>query len=142
MLTNNSPENILHTAYEAKMISSGNNSPSIKINGTKLQYLFVMLHLDFESNAIKMMLSWTNEEFEEHINSLEVEGLLKKTGGRYYPTCMVITAYEGKNLYNLCELLIKLTLKIIENHSNQIESISKRIDTVNHLSKESYSLLL
>ncbi|HFF3189238.1 MULTISPECIES: hypothetical protein [Bacillus cereus group] len=31
MLTNNSPENILHTAYEAKMISSGDNSPSIKI---------------------------------------------------------------------------------------------------------------
>lgn len=45
MFTNNIPENILHTAYEAKMIFSGDNSPSIKINGTKLQYLLVMLHL-------------------------------------------------------------------------------------------------
>ncbi|MFC9449282.1 hypothetical protein ACFTSE_24335 [Bacillus cereus] len=142
MLTNNNPENILHTAYEAKMISSGDNSPSIKIKGTKLQYLLVMLHLGFESNIMKVVLGWTNEEFEEHINSLEVEGLLKKTGGRYYPTCMVITATEGKRLYNLCEPLIKPTLKIIEDHSNQIESISKRIDTFNHLSKESYSLLL
>ena len=35
----------LHTAYEAKMIFSGDNSPSIKIKGTKLQYLLVMLHL-------------------------------------------------------------------------------------------------
>lgn len=52
------------------------------------------------------------------------------------------TAYEGKRLYNLCEPLIKPTLKIIEDHSNQIESISKRNDTFNHLSKESYSLLL
>ncbi|WP_088321642.1 hypothetical protein [Bacillus wiedmannii] len=110
MLTNNSPENILHTAYEAKMISSGDNSPSIKIKGTKLQYLLVMLHLGFESNIMKMVLGWTNEEFEEHINSLEVEGLLKHTGGRYYPTCMVITACEGKKLYNLCEPLIKQTL--------------------------------
>ncbi|PFL02668.1 hypothetical protein [Bacillus thuringiensis] len=142
MLTNNSPENILHTAYETKMISSGDNSPSIKIKGTKLQYLLVLVHLGFESNAIKMMLNWTNDEFEKHVNSLEVEGLLKQTGGRYYPTCMVITACEGKKLYNLCEPLIKPTLKIIENHSNQIEFISKRIDTFNHLSKESYSLLL
>jgi hypothetical protein len=114
MLTNNSPENILHTAYEAKMISSGDNSPSIKIKGTKLQYLLVMLHLGFKSNIVKMVLGWTNEEFEERINSLEVEGLLKQTGGRYYPTCMVITACEGKKLYNLCEPLIKQTLKIIE----------------------------
>ncbi|WP_237980423.1 hypothetical protein [Bacillus thuringiensis] len=142
MLTNNSPENILHTAYEAKMISSGDNSPSIKIKRTKLQYLFIMFHLGFDSNVIKTMLSWTNGEFEEHVNSLELEGLLKKTGGRYYPTCMVITACEGKNLYNLCEPLIKPTLKIIENYSSQIEAISKRIDTFNHVSKESYSLLL
>lgn len=71
------------------------------------------------------MLNWTNDEFEKRVNSLEVEGLLKQTGGRYYPTCMVITACEGKKLYNLCEPLIKPTLKIIENHSNQIEFISK-----------------
>ncbi|PIE94720.1 hypothetical protein [Bacillus fungorum] len=142
MLTNNSPENILHTSYETKMISSGDNSPSIKIKGTKLQYLLVMLHLGFESNVIKTMLSWTNEEFEDHVNSLEVEGLLKKTEGSYFPTCMVITAFEGEKLYNLCEPLIKPTLKIIKNYSIHIEAISKRIDTFNHLSKESYSLLL
>ncbi|WP_226639523.1 hypothetical protein [Bacillus tropicus] len=62
MLTNNSPENILHTAYEAKMISSGDNSPSIKIKGTKLQYLLVMLHLGFESNIVKMVLLKTYYE--------------------------------------------------------------------------------
>ncbi|KLA31908.1 hypothetical protein B4077_2668 [Bacillus cereus] len=114
MFTNNIPENILHTAYEAKMISSGDNSPSIKIKGTKLQYLLVMLHLGFESNTIKTILSWTNEEFERHMNSLELEGLLKNIEGSYFPTCMVITANEGKELYNLCEPLIKPTLKIIE----------------------------
>ncbi|MCQ6522240.1 MULTISPECIES: hypothetical protein [Bacillus] len=142
MPTNNSPENILHTAYETKMISSGDNSPSIKIKGTKLQYLLVLIHLGFESNAIKMMLNWTNDEFEKLVNLLEAEGLLKQIGGRYYPTCMIITACEGEKLYNLCEPLIKPTLKIIENHSSHIEDISKRIDTFNHLSRESYSLLL
>ncbi|HGP3675885.1 MULTISPECIES: hypothetical protein [Bacillus cereus group] len=142
MPTNNSPENILHTAYETKMISSGDNSPAIKIKGTKLQYLLVLVHLGFESNAIKMMLNWTNDEFEKHVNSLEVEELLKQTGGRYYPTCMVITACEGRKLYNLCEPLIKPTLRIFENYSSHIEDISKRIDTFNHLSRESYSLLL
>ena len=142
MFTNNSPENILHTAYETKMISSGDNSPSIKIKGTKLQYLLVLIHLGFESNAIKMMLNWTNDEFEKLVNLLEAEGLLKQIGGRYYPTCMIITACEGEKLYNLCEPLIKPTLKIIENHSSHIEDISKRIDTFNHLSRESYSLLL
>ncbi|KXI83697.1 hypothetical protein ACS46_00385, partial [Bacillus cereus] len=102
----------------------------------------VLIHLGFESNAIKMMLNWTNDEFEKLVNLLEAEGLLKQIGGRYYPTCMIITACEGEKLYNLCEPLIKPTLKIIENHSSHIEDISKRIDTFNHLSRESYSLLL
>ncbi len=121
MFTNNSPENILHTAYEAKMISSGDNSPSIKIKGTKLQYLLVLIHLGFESNVIKMMLNWTNDEFEKRVNLLEAEGLLKQIGGRYYPTCMIITACEGEKLYNLCEPLIKSTdLFILNEIANTI----------------------
>ncbi len=55
MPTNNSPENILHTAYEVKMISSGDNSPSIKIKGTKLQYLLVLVHFGFESNIVNIV---------------------------------------------------------------------------------------
>ncbi|PEC22314.1 hypothetical protein [Bacillus cereus] len=142
MLVNNTPEKILQTAYEAKMISTGDNSPSIKISGTNLQYLLVMLHLGIGSNAIKTKLNWTNKEFEKQIHALELEGLLQKTGGSYYPTCMVITANEGDKLYNLCEPLIKSALKIIEKYSNQIDAISKRIETFNHLAKESYGLLL
>ncbi|MDM5239404.1 hypothetical protein QUF83_25695 [Bacillus cereus] len=142
MLVNNTPEKILQTAYEAKMISTGDNSPSIKISGTNLQYLLVMLHLGIGSNAIKTKLNWTNKEFEKQIHALELEGLLQKTGGSYYPTCMVITANEGDELYNLCEPLIKSALKIIEKYSNQIDAISKRIETFNHLTKESYGLLL
>ncbi|MEK4737310.1 hypothetical protein MHH66_13430 [Bacillus sp. FSL H8-0492] len=55
---------------------------------------------------------------------------------------MVITANEGEKLYNLCEPLIKTALNIIEKYSNQIDAMSKRIETFNHLFKESYSLLL
>ena len=46
------------------MISSGDNSPSIKIKGTKLQYLLVLIHLGFESNIVKMVLGWTNENLK------------------------------------------------------------------------------
>ncbi|WP_242239516.1 hypothetical protein [Bacillus cereus group sp. BfR-BA-01309] len=142
MLANYTSEEILQTSYEAKMISSGNNYPTIKISGTNLQYLLVMFHLGIESKTIKTKLNWTNEEFEKQLHALELEGLLKKIGESYYPTCMIITVNEGKELYNLCEPLIKPTLKIIENYSNQIDVISKRIETLNHLCKESYSLLL
>ncbi|OOR13638.1 hypothetical protein BW897_05385 [Bacillus cereus] len=142
MLANYSPEKILKTTYETKMISSGDNYPTLKISGTNLQYLLVMLHLGIESNTIKTKLNWTNEEFEKQMHALELGGLLNETGGSYYPTCMVITANEGEKLYNLCESLIKTTLNIIEKHSNQIDAMSKRIETFNHLPKESYSLLL
>jgi hypothetical protein len=101
-----------------------------------------MLHLGIESNTIKTKLNWTNEEFEKQMHALELEGLLNETEGSYYPTCMVITANEGEKLYNLCEPLIKTALNIIEKYSNQIDAMSKRIETFNHLSKESYSLLL
>jgi hypothetical protein len=142
MLANYSPEKILKTTYETKMISSGDNYPTLKISGTNLQYLLVMLHLGIESNTIKTKLNWTNEEFEKQMHALELEGLLNETEGSYYPTCMVITANEGEKLYNLCEPLIKTALNIIEKYSNQIDAMSKRIETFNHLSKESYSLLL
>ncbi|MFL0403188.1 hypothetical protein ACH0BP_16000 [Bacillus nitratireducens] len=142
MLANYIPEKILKTTYETKMISSGDNYPTLKISGTNLQYLLVMLHHGIESNTIKTKLNWTNEEFEKQIHALELEGLLKKIGESYYPTCMVITATEGEKLYNLCEPLIKPTLNIIEKYSNQIDAMTKRIETFNHLSKESYSLLL
>ena len=84
------------------MISSGDNYPTLKISGTNLQYLLVMLHLGIESKTktIKTKLNWTNEEFEKQI---------------------------------------KPTVKIIENYSNQNDAISKRIETFNHLSKESYT---
>ncbi|MFK4319689.1 hypothetical protein ABH946_002394 [Bacillus sp. RC145] len=67
------------------------------------------------------------------MHALELGGLLNETEGSYYPTCMVITANEGEKLYNLCEPLIKTALNIIEKHSNQIDAMSKRIETFNHL---------
>ncbi|WP_227495255.1 hypothetical protein [Bacillus cereus] len=57
VLANNTPEKILQTAYETKMISSRDNSPTIKISETNLQYLLVMLHLRIESNTIKTILN-------------------------------------------------------------------------------------
>lgn len=101
-----------------------------------------MLHLGIESNTIKTKLNWTSEEFEKQMHALELEGLLNKTEGSYYPTRMVITANKGEKLYNLCEPLIKTALNILEKYSNQIDAMSKRIETFNHLFKESYSLLL
>ena len=108
------------------MISSGDNYPTLKISGTNLQYLLVMLHLGIESNTIKTKLNWTNEEFEKQMHALELEGLLNETEGSYYPTCMVITANEGEKLYNLCEPLIKTALNIIEKYSNQIDAMSQK----------------
>ncbi|MGG2015172.1 hypothetical protein [Bacillus sp. S10(2024)] len=37
----------------------------------------------------------------QHI--IERRGINKRNKSSYYPACMVITAYEGKQLYNLCE---------------------------------------
>ncbi|SCN45295.1 Uncharacterized protein BC067498_02344 [Bacillus cereus] len=45
MFANYTSEKILQTSYEAKMISSGDNYPTLKISVTNLQYLLVMLHL-------------------------------------------------------------------------------------------------
>ena len=55
---------------------------------------------------------------------------------------MVITAYEGEQRVNLCKPLIKPTLKMIDKYSNQIDIISERIETFNHLPKESYMINL
>ncbi|MFJ8526544.1 hypothetical protein [Bacillus sp. NPDC094106] len=124
------------------MISSGDNFPSVDIAGSRLHYLLVMLHLGIDLQDITKELNWTNKDLNQHINILLKEGLLKEIEGSYFPTCMVITAHEGKKLYNLCESLLTPTLQIIKKHSKQITTISERIDTFKQLPIEIYSLLL
>lgn len=110
-------ENITHTGYETKIISSGNNFPSIDIPESRLHYLLVMIRSGIDIQDIKKELNWSTKELDQHINILLKEGLLKEINGSYFPTCMVITTHEGKQLYKLCEPLITPTIQIIEKHS-------------------------
>ncbi|MDP7978631.1 hypothetical protein [Bacillus multifaciens] len=135
-------ENITHTDYETKIISSGNNFPSIDISESRLHYLLVMIRSGIDIQDIKKELNWNTKEINQHINTLLKEGLLKEINDTYFPACMVITAHEGKQLYNLCEPLITPTLQIIEKHSKQIITLCKKIDTFKQLSIEACSLLL
>ncbi|MCP3740434.1 hypothetical protein [Rossellomorea sp. BNER] len=135
-------DKIMQTNYEVKMISSGDNFPSIDISKSRLQYLLVMLHLGLDVQDIKSQLNWTSKELNQYIKTLLQEGLLKKINGSLFPTCMIITAHEGKELYNLCGPLITPTFQIIKKHSKKITAISKKIDAFKESSIEAYSLLI
>ncbi len=137
-----SQEKITHTDYEIKMISSGDNFPSINISESRLHYLLIMIRSGIDIQSVKKEMNWTTKELDQHINTLLKEGLLKERKGSYFPACMIITAHEGKELYNLCEPLITQTLQIIEKHSKQIITLCQKIDTFKQLSIETCSLLL
>lgn len=91
-------ENITHTDYETKIISSGNNFSSIDISESRLHYLLVMIRSGIDIQDIKKELNWNTKEINQHINTLLKEGLLKEINDTYFPACMVITAHEGKQL--------------------------------------------
>lgn len=60
-------ENITHTDYEIKIISSGNNCPSIDISESQLHYLLVIIRSGMDIPDIKKELNWNTKEINQHI---------------------------------------------------------------------------
>ena len=52
-------EKITQTDYEIKIISFGNNFPSIDIFESQLRYLFIMIRSGIDIQDIKKELNWT-----------------------------------------------------------------------------------
>ncbi len=90
---------ILESEYEAKMISSGKNYPSISLRKNNLDDISILLHHHVPIEDIRKYYNWSDSIFQTKLEMLLKEGLIKKDDKYdYLPTTMVITLQEGEIL--------------------------------------------
>lgn len=84
------------TVFENKMISSGNNYPSLKITN-RLTDICVALHRRKVLALIERDLGIPSAELRDSVDSLVTAGLVKGSrSGQFLPTFMVITLEDAK----------------------------------------------
>jgi hypothetical protein len=84
--------------YKQSMISSGDNYPDFDLTKGRMDRLLVALHLGRHKDAIIKEFNWDSKTYESTIAFLEQKGFVRNEKGRYLPTCMVISAEDGKSL--------------------------------------------
>jgi hypothetical protein len=81
------------------MISSGNNYPDFSFSRNHLDRLIISLHNRVPKLEFVQQYKWSVESYDNAIFFLETKGFVKKTNGFFVPTCMIISAEEGADLY-------------------------------------------
>jgi len=85
------------TIFENKMISSGNNFPSLNIRANRLTEICVALHRRKGLATIERDLAISFPELQGKIDSLVSAGLVKGSpSGQFLPTFMVVTLEDAK----------------------------------------------
>ena len=85
------------TIFEPKMISAGNNRPSVNLRADRLIEICVALHRRRMMASIEQESGGSPDEFRRKLDSLIQAELVKKSSGRQYlPTFLVVTLEDGK----------------------------------------------
>ncbi|MBD3287274.1 hypothetical protein GF337_00585 [candidate division KSB1 bacterium] len=136
---NRNIENILDSTYQTKMISSGNNSPTIDLRQNHLSDLIVLLHHRIALRNIQNYFTWSDEKLNSKLDTLLHQDLIKRLSlNVYVPTCMVISRKEGRELQELADLVAPEFAEII---IHKIPDIKNQVDKIDALKKHSFSSL-
>ncbi len=85
------------TIFECKMISSGNNYPSLDVRANRLTDICVALHRRKPAASIESDLGISSTDLRSRIDSLVSAGLVKESPpGQFLPNFMVITLEDAK----------------------------------------------
>ncbi|TCZ76562.1 hypothetical protein E0485_13285 [Paenibacillus albiflavus] len=128
--------------YEVKMISRGNNSPSVNLGQNNLDMLCVMLHARRTESDIKDTLVISQSKLKEYYELLLQEGLIKKVEQGYLPTFPVILQENGEDLYRQCTELGGEIAALIEKNLTFIREQTYRIDAFQSFAFEDISLFI
>lgn len=134
---------LLKNEYECRMISCGNNFPSINIEDNNLKEVCVLLHHKISISDMCKYFNWTSNEIKSRIGILLKEELIEKdSNNNYIPNCMVISIDEGKTLYKQANRFADKAVRLIKEKLSEIKLKTYRIDGFQDFSFESLSLFI
>ncbi len=109
------------STYERGLISRGDNKPDFDTEDRGIKTLIVSLHLGVSPEAFQATYSCSPGKYLEQIRFLMGKNYVHEKGGRFYPSCMVVTDREGKDLFRYAEPLSQDIADAIVDNLDAIE---------------------
>jgi hypothetical protein len=118
------------TTFESKMISEGNNYPSLNMQANRLTSICVALHRRKAAASIEGDLGISPAELRGRIDSLVTAGLVKKSpSGRFLPNFTVITLEDAKWM-TPSEKMVEATGRLIVDRLPDIRARAESIPAI------------
>jgi len=127
---------VLQGTFVIKTIPQ-NDSIETELNKKYFKEILILLHNNFDKDKIKHHLGLSDIEYEEKINYLYANSLIKKKDdGTFVPSCMIVDFENQKQLKRIAEPIGKIAAEIIIARLPMIKNFySKHFTNVNNKQK-------
>lgn len=109
-----SARRVMSTQFEHKMISSGRNYPSVRLESAHLGDICILLHYGVSLEQIRSFFQWTREELNQRIAELQGEELIRPAAVSYRPTITIINEKEAHHEFAVPRSLITKSADAIQ----------------------------
>lgn len=136
-------ELLLGRPYDHKMISSGQNFPSVNVQKQHRGDLIILLREGIPISSIRARFQWSEADAEARLAELVDAGLVRRTAdGEYVPTVMVMSLGDVARYMPVSESLVAETADLITNRLPAIRRRYAEIDGFRHVPFEAASFLV
>jgi len=134
---------LLEGGYSSHLINFDEAKPEIDLDVDNLQDILVLLHHRITPGEIKNHFQLTDKIWNERINYLFGQGLIKKYGdSSFVPTVLVLDEENGKTLKILTDSLGNELSGIAIDRLNKIKEAYHRISSLKNIPFDNTSLLI
>ncbi len=133
-------EDWLSRSWEHKLISSGDNFPTVNLRREHRADVALLLHAGFEPDSIAAHFGWSADELQERLDALSGAGLLDAT--RHRPTFPVLSVQDVRDHMPVPDALIDETVALIEGRLPEVQEFLQSTPGLRRLSFEDVSLLI
>lgn len=136
-------QDLLDRRYDYKLISSGQNFPSVKVQRDNRGELIVLLHDRIPVSSIQDHFGWSDQDMTRRLNELVGAGLLHRTAeGDHVPTVLVMSIGDVARYMPVPDALVAETAELIREQLPAIRRRYMEIRGFQNLSFETASFLL
>lgn len=125
---------LLESSYRLHTVSFEVNKPAVNLEENKLKDILILLHHRVTAGEIKKHFQLSDSVWNERVNYLFGEGLIKKfTDSSFIPTILVLDEENGRSLKKLTDSLGGEMSAIAIDRLNKIKEVYAKIPSFRNL---------
>ncbi|MEE8241796.1 MAG: hypothetical protein V3R16_11055 [Nitrospirales bacterium] len=134
---------LLARQYDHKMISSGQNFPSVNVQHAHRGDLTILLRDGVPVLSIRDYFGWSAAEMQQRLDELVAAGLVQRTASELYvPTIMLMSLGDVARHMRVPESLLEEAAELVVRHLPEVQRRYAEINGFRHVPFESASLLI